>query len=79
MANGEGAAPLYEITSQAETYDRGANGQFSNGVQVSFRTRSGAQGSVFVPYAEYTIAAVRQRVTERATAMEAVQNLGGEG
>jgi len=79
MANGEGAAPLYEITSQVETYDRAPSGSFTNGVQVSFRTRSGAQGSVFVPYTDYTIAAVRQRVTERATAMEAVQNLTGEG
>ena len=28
MANGEGAAPLYEITSQVETYDRAPSGSF---------------------------------------------------
>lgn len=77
--DGNGTAPLWEITSQQETYDRAPNGAFANGVQIAFRTRSGAMGSVFVPYSEYTEQRARAAVDARATAMENVHNLTGEG
>lgn len=79
MADAAPQAPLYEITSQAETFDRGPSGSFVQGVQVAFRTRSGATGSVFVPYAEYTVERARAMVGERAAAMDAVQLTGREG
>lgn len=77
MASGEGGAPLFEVTSQQETVDRTAGGQYVNGVQIAYRTRSGATGSVFVPYAEYTEARARQLLEERASQAEAIHNIGG--
>jgi hypothetical protein len=72
-------APLYTVTSQVETYDRNDAGTFVLGVQVSFRTRSGASGSAFVPYAELTADRVAQLIGQRARVMEQVAGLGGEG
>ena len=72
----EGGEPLYQVTAQVEDYDRNGAGAFVQGVRVSFRTRSGALGSVFVPNAEYTVGKARQLIEARAQAMEAVQQLG---
>lgn len=75
MANGEGGEPLYQVTSQQETVDRTPAGQYVNGVQIAYRTRSGATGSVFVPYSEYTEARAKALLEARAREAEAIHNL----
>jgi hypothetical protein len=72
-------APLFTITSQVETYDRNAAGAFVTGVQVTFRTRTGATASVFVPYDQLQAERVRELVTIRARELEAIAQLGMEG
>lgn len=71
--------PLYAVTSQQETVDLAANGSYLTGVRVSFRTRSGALGSVFVPNDQYDPETVKRALAAKAEAMEAVHNSGGEG
>lgn len=79
MATDAPATPLWEVTGQQETVDMGDTGTFVPGTRVSFRTRSGALGSVFVPTTQYTVARVRELLTERAAMMETVHKLTGEG
>ena len=78
MANGENGTPLYVVTSQQETVDRTTAGDYVNGIRVTYRTRSGANGSVFVPFSEYTAQRARQLLDERAAEAEAIHNLGQE-
>lgn len=79
MASDPPMEPLWTVTSQQETVDAAGNGTFVQGTRVSFRTRSGALGSVFVPTTEYTVARVKGLLDARATDMETVHNLTGEG
>lgn len=79
MANGESVTPLWEVTSQQETVDLAPSGQYVTGTRVAFRTRSGAQGSIFVPQAEYQAGRVKSLLDVRAAEMEAVHNMRGEG
>lgn len=72
-----GNTPTWEIIAQREDYRPGPSGAFVSGVVVTFRTASGATGSVFVPDTQYTTEAVRQAVAARAAAMEAVAALKG--
>lgn len=72
MANGEAELPLYEVTGQTETIDLVPSGSYLNGVRITFRTRSGAQGSVFFPWSDYTPERVTAALTARARDMEAV-------
>lgn len=75
----EPAAPLWVVTSQQETVDLADNGSYLTGTRISFRTRSGALGSVFLPQAEYSPTRARQLLDQRAGDMEAVHNMTGEG
>ena len=69
--------PPWEIIGQREDYRPGPTGGFVSGVVVSFRTLSGAVGSVFVPDSVYTPENVAQAVNARAATMETVANLTG--
>lgn len=69
--------PAWEVTGQREDYGALPNGQYGPGVMVSFRTRSGATGSVFVPGTSYNVDTVRSMVATQAEAMEAVHQLKG--
>jgi len=77
VANGEPVTPLYEVTGQSETIDLVPSGSYLNGVRVTFRTRSGANGSVFVPWSEYSPERVTAMLQARAEAMEAVHSSTG--
>jgi hypothetical protein len=70
-------APLWSVTSQREDWQVKANGQAGPGMVVTFTTRSGAVGSVFIPTEEYTLDRVRALVDEKARAVEAVAGLTG--
>jgi len=69
--------PTWEVVSQIEDFGAAANGQYVPGVRVSFRTRSGATGSVFIPSAEYTVDRAKAVIGTAAEAVETVQNLTG--
>jgi len=71
------APPAWVVTSQVETVDLGPTGNFQPGVRVSFRTRSGAIGSVFVPTDGYTVERVREAIAARAATLETVAGLQG--
>ena len=77
MASTDNQEPLWTVTSQQETVDLAGNGAYVNGTRVSFRTRSGAQGSVFVPTGDYTPGRVKALLDQRAGDMEAVHNMTG--
>lgn len=74
---GSSSSPAWEVTAQREDFQVGSNGQLSQGMVVTFRTRSGAVGSVFVETAQYTPEKVRQVVAAKAVDMEAVQGMQG--
>lgn len=67
----------WEVTGQVETMDQGPGGSYVPGVKVTFRTSSGAIGSVFVPHERYTVDEVKRAIAARAGAMDAVSGLRG--
>jgi hypothetical protein len=69
--------PGWTVTSQREDFRPGPNGQLTNGVTVTFTTRGGHVGSVFIPDADYVPAKVAGLVTAKAAIMEAVGALTG--
>lgn len=77
MAGNGNAAPTWLVTSQREDYQLGKNGQLVQGMVVTFQTRSGAVGSVFVEATEYNPQRVRDLVAAKATDMETIAGLSG--
>lgn len=71
------STPAWEVTGQVEGIETGPTGTFTRGVRVSFRTVSGAIGSVFVPADQWTVAHVRELVADAAGKADAVQTLKG--
>lgn len=63
------------IVGQIETVMPGPSGRFEPVIRVTFRTPSGAIGSVDVPTASFSVETVREAVRERAAAMESVAGL----
>lgn len=74
MANAE---PTWTIVGQAEDFRQDERGNFVQGFVVTFRTASGATGTVFVPADRYTVDEVRQRVSAMAQTVQAVAGLTG--
>lgn len=75
----EPEVPLWTVTSQQESVDLASNGTYVQGTRITFRTRSGAMGSVFVAPGDYTPERVRALLQARAADMEAVHLMSGEG
>jgi hypothetical protein len=73
----EQETPAWVITAQREDFAPGPSGAFVAGTVVSFRTREGAMGSVFVPADQYTVSRVRDLVAEKAATMSDVHGLQG--
>jgi hypothetical protein len=69
--------PLYEVTGQTEDFGANSSGQYVQGTRVSFRTRSGATSSVFVPGNEFSVQRVQEAISGQAQAMEQVAHLRG--
>ena len=65
----------WQVISQQETSQIGPTGQFVSGVKVMFRTGSGAEGSVFVPWTSYSPGQVKDLIAARAADVEAVAGL----
>jgi hypothetical protein len=70
-------SPNWEVIGQSP--DVGDNGQgiFVKGVEVTYRTRSGVVGKLFVPQSSYTADEVKRRIETAAYHSEAVANLKG--
>ena len=71
------AEPAWTITAQAEQLRPTPDGKVAQGVVITFRTRAGNTGTVFVPDAQYSPAAVAAAVGQRAMAMDQVSSLQG--
>lgn len=75
MASSE--SPTWEVTGQIPDVGQNAQGVFVQGTTVSYRTKSGGQGKVFVPQSDFTVDKVRDLVSSAAAHAEAVANLKG--
>ncbi len=71
------ASPLWVITGQREANRLNPQGQYVAGIIITFQTRSGVMGSVFVPDAQYTEQNVRNAISDRVASLEAVGKLTG--
>jgi hypothetical protein len=67
----------WTIVGQEQTTQPDAAGRFQLGVNVTFRTRDGHQGVVFIPAAQYTERAAFEAVDKAATTMLNVAQLHG--
>lgn len=74
MATDSGG-PAFTVTQQAETTDLGPAGLYVTGIKVTFRTASGAIGSVFIPHDDYNVDAVAKAIRAKVAALEAVSEL----
>lgn len=70
--------PLYTVlTPQVIATRADETGRFVEGYLVSFRTRSGHSGQIFVPLARYTVPVVQAMLRAAASALEDVSSLTG--
>lgn len=70
-------APAWTVVDQRADMQLGPTGSFVAGMTVSFRTRAGVVGSVFVPQTDYTVDKVRELVDGQAAVIDAVHALSG--
>lgn len=69
--------PAWEVINQAPDVGVNDANVFVQGVTVTFRTRSGAVGKVFIPQSRYTAEQARQIIGDAAGHAEAIANLKG--
>lgn len=68
----------WEFVSQQQATRRDpTTGAPVEGVNVTFRTKYGDVGTVFVPMSQYTPAAVQQAIGQQAAIMDQVHELKG--
>lgn len=65
----------WRVVSQIEQTQIGPTGVLEKGVLVTFQLDGGTQGSVFVPEARYTVAAVRDAIAQKAAVLHAVNQI----
>jgi len=70
-------ATTWRVTGQTEQTQIQPGGNPVRGVQVFYVTGAGHNGSVFVPYANYTPAFIQSAVGQAAAQMDAVGQLTG--
>lgn len=69
--------PTWEVIGQVPDVGTNDQGVFVQGVTVTYRTKSGTVGKVFVPQSQFTTDQVRDIVDRVAGHTEAVANLKG--
>lgn len=67
--------PLAQIVGQTESMEADTTGRLVKGYRVTFRTKSGHTGSVFVPAAGYNRDNVLNQVRGAAMNMEQIGSL----
>lgn len=65
----------WRVTSQTEQTQPNGLGQFVQGMMVAFITGNGVRGTVFVPDTQYNTDTVRQLISQKAAALDAVGSL----
>lgn len=74
------AQPTWTVTGQTERDQVVPGSAPVKGQQVFFQTQLGQQGSVFIPYTEYTTANIVAKIGAMAAQLDAVKQLtGGQG
>lgn len=71
------ATPTWTVTGQTERDQVTPGSAPVRGQQIFFQTRLGQQGSIFVPYTQYTTAYVQQQLAQQAAQLDAVKQLTG--
>ena len=75
----ETAGMNWTVTGQTETQEMDGQGRFVNGVSVAFRTQHGVDATVFIPNNVYTADYVKRAITDKATVIDQVHFLSGDG
>lgn len=73
----DAGATGWHVTGQSETLQPDPAGRVVAGMQVTFLTAKGVQGSVFIPRNLYTVTNVQAAVAAAAHEMDQVQGLSG--
>lgn len=71
------AAPTWTVTGQSERDAIVPGSAPVRGMQIFYQTRLGQQGSIFVPYTEYTTANITAKLAAAAAQADAVKQLTG--
>jgi hypothetical protein len=71
------AQPTWTVTGQVERDQVTPGSAPVKGMQIFFTTQLGQQGSVFVPYAQYTTTYVTQQLARMAAQVDAIKGLTG--
>lgn len=69
------ATPLAQIVGQSESMEADTSGRLVKGYRVTFQTKSGHTGSVFVPAGAYNRDTVLAKVRAAAVNMEQIGSL----
>ena len=69
------STPLATVVGQSESTEMGPTRTLMHGYRVTFQTRSGHTGSVFVPMTQFTRDNVLSAVRAAATNMETIGGL----
>lgn len=69
--------PAWRVIGQSETNRSDATGHFASGVLVTYVTREGVTGSVFVPDAKYTPDTVTSMINARVAQHSVIGQLQG--
>ena len=73
----DSSAPAWSVIGQVERVGQLPNGSYAEGIEITFRTSAGQEGTVFVSRVGYTTAAVQALINERAATMAEVAGLSG--
>jgi hypothetical protein len=71
------ATPTWTVTGQTERDQIVPGSAPVKGMQIFYQTRLGQQGSIFVPYTQYTTAYVTAQLAQAAAQADAVKQLTG--
>lgn len=70
--------PAWTVSSQRQSTEPDASGNLTPGYNISFTTKAGQSGSIFVPMAIYgNLDTVKQMISDHAAQVDAVKNLTG--
>jgi hypothetical protein len=78
VISNSGQPVTWQVISQQEVTGQDGNGDYVQGVRVTFQLSTGTTGSVFIPDRLYNEQVVADRITMAAIRMANVDNLSGE-
>lgn len=69
----------WSVVSQRPTTGQNSHGQYVQGQEVRIRTGMGHEGTVFIPYAEYSADKAQPALASLAARLDAVGSLSNKG